>query len=372
MQRLLISLVFVFAVSCRAFAQEPQVWTNWRDANLATDAALKDKDYPLAEKAAKTAAILYPEQVDEFDAKVYLVLVDNAFQMVFTNTKSPKKMWQYLGPRLEYLLDRGDSVPEMFIDLGLYYAQVYLSAPLVTTQKELMKEKADLIRRIEDATGEVLPATHPKVSLARYFTLMAEKNFRGKRKVRGDFSAHLDKTISLEHTDAALRTLSALAGIMTSRFQDHEEAIELIKTKTELIGVENVPKARREALFTVVAAAAFLDGGPEKAEALINSAEVLQAPALAFDEDGDVKLQPIKRYEPFFRNITSKKLILLSFTVNRKGRPENIKILNSDLNKPNEDAAVSAVKKWRYLPAFEDGRFKAVEGVRVAFTVQPP
>ncbi|MEO0411639.1 MAG: TonB family protein [Pseudomonadota bacterium] len=372
MQLVLWSVVICIMFCADASAQTTSVWTSWRDANEATSAALAKKNYALAEKAAKTAVILYSQEPSEFSAEVYIVLLDNAFQMVFTNTKNRRKTWKYLGPRLEYLMDRRIPLPPEFVDLGLLYSQVYLSAPVVSAQKSLLKQKAELIQRLEHVAKDTLPVTDPRVLEARYFTLMSERSFRKKRIVRREFSELLDKAISLNNTDVALRSLSSLAGLMTAIFRDHEEALELIRVKTLEIGVENIPKTRREELFMVVAAALFLDYGPDKAEAELSSIEALEAPELVYDEDGDVQLQPLKRYSPNFRNIRSKKFILLSFTVNRKGKTEQIKILSSDLTDLNEDAAIEAVEKWRYLPAFEDGKFKPVENVRVVFTVQPP
>ncbi|MEM7651486.1 MAG: energy transducer TonB [Pseudomonadota bacterium] len=354
------------------FAQTAGVLPGWRDANQATSVALEEKNYALAEKAAKAAVALYPQEAADFSPEVYIVLLDNAFQIVFANTRSEAKTWQYLGPRLEALMDRNIPLPPEFVDLGLLYSRVYLSAPLVTSDKAKLKEKAKIIRRIEMIANDTLSAIDQRVLLARYYTLMSERSFRKKRAIRSEFLQLLDQAISLKKFDVALRTLSSLAGLMTSKFRDHEEAIELIRTKSELIGLDNIPTARRKNLFTVLAAALFLDYGPEKAEAELSSIEALEAPELIYDEDGDVQLQPLKRYEPYFRNILSKKLIILSFTVNRKGKTEQIEILNSNMSYANEDAAVAAIKKWRYLPAFEDGKFKPVENVRVAFTVRPP
>lgn len=355
-----------------AAAQPINLWSDWEDANEATAAAVKENDFALADKAARAAVILYREDTVGFRLESYILLVDNAVQIILKRSNNPAAGHKFLYTKLVDIFENNKDYPKSLIDLGNTYSALYLSRPDRTTDKSVYKEKVKLIRRIRDASRDIFGQFDFKTQRAEYYTIMAERFTRNKRHVRRELSALLDRSIALNNDQLSIQVLSGLAGLLTSQFRDHDGAIKLIEDTVAQLGEDKLTKQNKQKLFIVVAAALFMDYGADEAEQKLSSVPFLEGPPLQYDEDGDVKAQPLRRYAPNFRNIRSNKMIILSFDVDREGKPKDIKIINSDLSKVNEQAAKSAIKRWRYLPVYQQGKFQPIKGIRVAFNVQPP
>ncbi|WP_159084188.1 TonB family protein [Saccharobesus litoralis] len=88
------------------------------------------------------------------------------------------------------------------------------------------------------------------------------------------------------------------------------------------------------------------------------------------------KLVPIDRIGPTYPDTAKDKHIegwvKLSYSVNRNGLVEDIEILGAQPEEVFDEAAISALKQWRYEPIVENGKTVKVGGykVKLAFTLQ--
>lgn len=84
---------------------------------------------------------------------------------------------------------------------------------------------------------------------------------------------------------------------------------------------------------------------------------------------GDTKgVTPAVRVEPIYPRSALRRrqggYVALQFTVNEKGKPVDIQVLDSNADRSLQKAAVEAVEKWLYRPAKKDGKTVRTEGVR--------
>ncbi|MGD1955689.1 MAG: energy transducer TonB [Sphingomonadales bacterium] len=353
-------------------AKDLPIWKTWKDAYEAASAAIDNDDFALASEAASTAVLLYREDNPDFELNSFLILIYNAGQLIQNHKEDAQATMGFLYPNIQYVLQRFDEYPERFVEIGNLYGSLYLSDPETTTIMSVYKEKAKFLEQIHDVAKSTLGLGHEKTLLAEYNMVMVQRYTRGKRYVRRSLREIHERSIALGYTRMIIKTTVALAGVLTGQFRDYDDAIDLIRNTVDNIGIETLTQRDKQNLFMIVAAALFMDHGPDKAEEMLQDVPYLEAPPLFYDEDGDVKLTPLLRSAPTFRNIHSQRFIVLRFNVNRKGRTEDIDILTSNLSKPNEAAALDAIKTWRYLPDFRDGHFQPVKSVKVAFNVKSP
>ena len=86
----------------------------------------------------------------------------------------------------------------------------------------------------------------------------------------------------------------------------------------------------------------------------------------------DTEAVPVVRVEPIYPHIAAQKNIegwvLLEFDIGPQGNVLNPKVLEAQPVRVFDDAAVNAVKKWKYKPQVKNGKPLVTRGIQVRLT----
>lgn len=360
------------SAQARNLSFQDTVWTTWQEANKATRKAVDANDLAEAKRAAEAATALYLNKSADFNPATHLILLENAMNIILGQPVRYSSFIDFIHDQLTASFEKSADQPEKFVELGLVYGRLISTKGAQTSDKAYYKKHAKLLQAIEDHAAELSNGSSEEFLNARYYKILTQRPYKSDRKTKKALRVLLDEALIFGKTTPTLNALISLSGIMAIQDKDYDDTLALIKTTIDTLGTEKLSPNASNNLYQVVAAALFLDYGPEKAESMLATVPMLKSLPYRVGTDGEVQIQPVLRFTPNFRNVRKRFVVALEYDVNREGRPENFTMLSTGVSRNRKLEAIEALKRWRYLPEFKDGKFQAVENVRVAFTVMPP
>ncbi|MFZ5609109.1 MAG: energy transducer TonB [Pseudomonadota bacterium] len=349
-------LVLGVAVGSASLAQD----VTWQEANRRSAAFVEEGDLEKAAAFAVQAVTLYPRQSQAYQPRNHAQLLLNAVDATQRAT-GHKQARQVLLEGIKSIEGKAGDDSEVLIALWQEAGRLSLRQDAINTGDGYFKIAYG---KAEKLFGE----NDPRAILAMIKWTNALRFWHGGEWAQMKLNTARRRALSLGednlvllHIDLLLAKLKLERGLEKSAIKAYQDLIERLEQR---------PDRDLDLLQTSYGQLAHAYGEVGDEAAL--DAVVTRLATLFPQEDGDIlpliRAQP--RYPFVARASGGEACVVVEFTIDEKGRVVDPKILENNGAAAFADAALEALKKWRYKPFVADGKPVAKPGVQTRFNFE--
>ncbi len=328
------------------FAGEPsQLERNFKRAHAAYQTAINRYDRAQAKVHAETSFKL--------GCELYEKASDNCIALTIRYSKFTPDFEVAEKILRQLFEDVAEAYGEDSLQIGVLALSVIKNFPTNENQDVFDFITGFLIYRIEDVAGE-LERLNPQLAGEFWLEAVETLDSAGYRYRKEIKKAYRFLKENSPAENEKLINARYLAAKYYFHKGDSDKAIELHEENVKAmvsLAVESLNDLEIETRGLLVAA--------YQKEGLSNKAQS-HLVGLSKISEWSVFADPIYRtwakYPDFAWNNNQEGRVKLSFDLDDKGRPVNIKVIEADHGNTFKRAAIKALREWRFIPKFEDGK----------------
>lgn len=326
------------------------------------------------------AALLHNKLTQDYVPATHCSLLETGLPFVDDGTYGGRKRQTlFLFEELEVVYERSDSVPQECAELTVLFGQLSESSAFRPTFSSFAGSEKKAKKRLKSFWQKALE-TLPRSSnetletnlLFEYFyQVLLHRWFAVETSLDG-FEELMERSVRARQRRPALYAAARWSNLnlIDGRVERTLDRLEALLTK-DFEGVTWSPDESQRIVSAIIKGMSRKRPFDE-IEDVIQELGTLSKLSKLTSDDYDYDGAEMIRVEPNFRYVVKPDFIRLHVDVDETGDTVNdsIEVLETTSKKMIKPS-LRALKRWVYVPKFENGEFVAQEDVEVSFTVWP-